>query len=320
MTGRLVILGAGAVGSAIGGFLARAGRDVVLIARDAHRAAIAAGGLRVETPDDRFVVHPAVVDRPASVDWRPGDVAVLAVKTQDAAAALAELAAAAPDVPVVCVTNGVEAERLALRYLAHVYAACVLVPATYLTPGQVQAWAAPAPGVIDVGRYPEGADDVAEVVAQELRAAGFASEVRSDIMAWKRGKLLANVANAAEALCGRPARRSEVAELAEREARACFDAAGLPYIDRDPRAPSTLAKPIAGVTRGGGSTWQSLARGARTLETDYLNGEIVLLGRLHGVATPVNALLQRLAAGAARAGVAPGTMPLAELVELARRA
>jgi 2-dehydropantoate 2-reductase len=44
---------------------------------------------------------------------------------------------------------------------------------------------------------------------------------------------------------------------------------------------------IAGHPRSGGSTWQSLARGL-PLETEHLNGEIVRLGRLHGVPTPVN--------------------------------
>ena len=45
----------------------------------------------------------------------------------------------------------------------------------------------------------------------------------------------------------------------------------------------------------GGSTWQSLARGTGDVETDYLTGEVVLLGRLYGVDTPLNAVLQRLA-------------------------
>ena len=54
-------------------------------------------------------------------------------------------------------------------------------------------------------------------------------------------------------------------------------------------------KPIEGVRREGGSSWQSLARGPGSIEADYLNGEIVLLGRLHGVPTPANELFQRLA-------------------------
>jgi 2-dehydropantoate 2-reductase len=50
---------------------------------------------------------------------------------------------------------------------------------------------------------------------------------------------------------------------------------------------------------------------------EFLNGEIVLLGALHGVATPVNALLQRVALEAAREGRQPGTWRIAELSEAA---
>ena len=62
---------------------------------------------------------------------------------------------------------------------------------------------------------------------------------------------------------------------------------------------------IAGHERAGSSSWQSLARGSGAIETDYLNGEIALLGRLHGVPTPVNELLCRLANRAAREGWKP---------------
>ena len=67
-------------------------------------------------------------------------------------------------------------------------------------------------------------------------------------------------------------------------------------------------RPIDGQRRGGGSTWQSLARGLASVETDYLNGEIVLLGRLHGVPTPANELMQRLTAQAARDGIEAGSV------------
>lgn len=62
------------------------------------------------------------------------------------------------------------------------------------------------------------------------------------------------------------------------------------------------------------SSWQSLARQSRSIETDYLNGEIVLLGRLHGVPTPVNDLLQRTARVAAREGISPGSMTVEALL------
>jgi 2-dehydropantoate 2-reductase len=66
--------------------------------------------------------------------------------------------------------------------------------------------------------------------------------------------------------------------------------------------------------RGGGSTWQSFARGTGSIETDLLNGEIVLLGRLHGVPTPANALVQRLANDAAADRRPPGSMTAADVL------
>ena len=311
---RLVILGAGAIGGVVGGLLARANRDVLVLARGAQLAAIRAHGLRVERPDDAFVVHPPVADH--LVDWRDDDAVLLAVKTQDAAAALRELAAPA-HVPIACLTNGVETERLALRHVAHVIGGCVMMPATYLTPGVVQAWAAPVSGLIDLGRYPDGTSDHAHAIAGELGAAGFDCEVRTNIMKWKRGKLLANLANGIEALCGPVARRSELADAARDEGRACFAAANLSCTsdaEDAARRGDFASRPIGGVTRGGGSTWQSLMRGASALETDYLNGEIALLGRLHGVPTPVNIALQRIVAAEARAGRTAGSMPLPELI------
>jgi 2-dehydropantoate 2-reductase len=75
-------------------------------------------------------------------------------------------------------------------------------------------------------------------------------------------------------------------------------------------------KPIAGAMRGGGSSWQSLQRGTGTIEVDFLNGEIVLLGRKHGVDTPVNAMLQRLANDAARRHAPPGSVTPEQLLAL----
>jgi 2-dehydropantoate 2-reductase len=68
--------------------------------------------------------------------------------------------------------------------------------------------------------------------------------------------------------------------------------------------------------RGGGSSWQSLARGTGQIETDHLNGEIVLLGRLHGVPTPANALIQRLANDAAKDHRPPGSMTAADVLAM----
>jgi 2-dehydropantoate 2-reductase len=70
---------------------------------------------------------------------------------------------------------------------------------------------------------------------------------------------------------------------------------------------------VAGQQRGGGSSWQSLTRGGVGIETPYLNGEIVLLGRLHGVPIPVNEALTNIALRAARRRARPGSFTAAEI-------
>jgi len=72
---------------------------------------------------------------------------------------------------------------------------------------------------------------------------------------------------------------------------------------------------IAGQTRPGGSSWQSLRRATGDIERDYLSGEIVLLGRIHAVATQANELLQRLARELAVTRDAPGAPPAAAISE-----
>jgi 2-dehydropantoate 2-reductase len=197
-----------------------------------------------------------------------------------------------------------------------VYGVCVVCPAGHLQPGVVQAWSTPTTGLLDLGRYPAGVDDFATTVASVFRGATFASEARHDIMRWKYTKLLSNLGNAIEALCGPAARSTPLAETARAEGVACLRAAGIAYVsgeDDAARRATLRLRPIGGARRPGGSSWQSLARRTHAIEADYLNGEIVLLGRLHGVPTPVNALLQRLANEMARKGAPPGTMTVDEI-------
>jgi 2-dehydropantoate 2-reductase len=218
----------------------------------------------------------------------------------------------------VCVQNGVANERAALRRFANVYGVCVMFPAAHLAPGVVVAASAPVPGILDIGRYPGGSDPTAAAVAAAFRAAGLHSEPRPDIMRWKYTKLLVNLGNAVQAVCGELPRDSEVARWLRAEGEAALAAAGIDHAsaaeDRRRRGDILTVRPVPGHPRGGGSSWQSLARGTGAIETDYLNGEIVLLGRLHGVPTPVNEHARRLANRCARDGVPPGSVPLEEFV------
>jgi 2-dehydropantoate 2-reductase len=324
---RFVIFGAGAIGGVIGGRLAQHGHDVVLLARGAHLDALRRDGLRLVAGDRSATIDVPALGHPGDVGWRPGDVVLLAVKSQDTVAALRSLGDAAPaDVPVVCAQNGVQNERMALRRFAHVHAMCVVCPGTHLEPGVVEVGRGPVTGTLDVGRYPAGVDDVDRAVATALSTATFLSEPRADAMRWKYAKLLLNLGNAVQAVCGVDADREGVADLFRRageEGRGVLHTAGIavtPPEEKRARRRQMGENRLAGDDRSrGGSSWQSLRRGAGTIEADYLNGEIVLLGRLHGVPTPVNTVLQRLANEAARRGARPGSRSVDEVRALIDR-
>jgi 2-dehydropantoate 2-reductase len=318
---RFVVYGAGAVGGVIGGRLSEAGHDVTLIARGAHLEALRGEGLSLVDPDGPVTLRVPAVAHPADADLRDGDVVILAMKSQGTGSALSDLAAHAPaEIRVVCAQNGVANERMALRLFAHVYAMSVMLPATHLEPGVVAVHVAPVSGLLDVGRYPAGVDAAADDIAAALSGAGFASDARPDIMRWKYRKLILNLGNAVEAVCGpEAARSSPLGRLVRDEGEECLRAAGIDAVsiedDRERRRRGGFEiRDVPGHERRGGSSWQSLARGLGTVETDYLTGEIVLLGRLHGVATPANEVLQRLANQMAADGRSPGSVPVEDVL------
>jgi 2-dehydropantoate 2-reductase len=317
LTRRFVIYGAGAVGGVIGARLHEHGHEVVLIARGDHLRAIERDGLRIESPDAETTLRIPAVESPSAVEFGKGDVVMLSVKSQDTADAARTLATVTTQVPIVCAQNGVENERTALRLFPDVYGVHVMLPASHLEPGIVQASSSPVTGLLDVGRYPGGADETAHELAAAFNSSTFDSRAVDDVMRWKHRKLVMNLGNAVEALLPSGSEQDEIARRAEEEGEACLRAAGIPFAsraeDRARRANLMQVRRIRGSKRGGGSTWQSLERGSGTSEADYLNGEIVLLGRAHGFPTPVNEALQRLANRWAAERRKPGTFPPQEL-------
>jgi len=318
---RFIIFGAGAIGGAIGAKLFDHGHDVVLIARGEHRRAVERHGLVLASPDGETTLRIPVVGDPREIEFTDDDVVVLAVKGQDTLAALDSLCASAPmSVPLFCAQNGVENERAALRRFPNVHGMCVMCPAEHLVPGRVEVSSAPVTGLLDVGRWTSGHDEVDVAVAACLSSSTFASVARDDIARWKWGKLLMNLGNAVDALFVPDDNARTLASRARAEGRACLAAAGIDFVgneeDAGRRGTLLTVRPVGDRRRGGGSTWQSLKRGAGSVETDYLTGEIVLLGRLVGFPTPVNDLLQRLASDAARSGQVPASAPAAEVLAM----
>ena len=313
---RIIVFGAGAVGSVIGGRLRQGGADVVLVARQAHVDAIAADGLRLRTAKGTESIDVPAVTSLDALTARPDDVVLITAKTQDTSPVHEAILAWNPDVAVICGTNGVEHERIALRRFARVYAMVIQLPAEFEKPGEVTALCAPTNALLDIGCYPAGVDELATSLAATLDTAPHLSAIADDdIMAKKYEKLLINLGNVPDAALGFAGRGHTVTKLAIEEAKRTYEMAGIAWEQSSARLAAykdriaTMRFEIPeGDTFLGGSTWQSLAKGSTSLETDYFNGEIVLLGRLHGVPTPANEFLQHFAQRMLRERIGAGSM------------
>lgn len=322
---RIIVYGVGAVGGVVAASLARAGRDVVGIARGRRLAALRTSGILLRTP--HFAEHvpvPCVAD-PEEITFRRDDMLMLAMKTQDTPAALSRLRAAGwTDGPIYCAQNGVSNEDLALRVFPNVHGVLVMLPCTFNEIDEAVTFSTPRHGVFEVGRYPVGVDDDDRRMAEALEDGNIGGFPAEDVMAAKYGKLIINLVNIIQAAVGVSAMKgaAPLRKRASDEAKAALAAAGIAWRDvggSDPRRDALMKQvEVPGVVTVGGSTSQSLAREAGSVETDYLNGEISRLGRLHGVATPVNDALTRLGDRLAREGAKPGSMSVEEVREMLR--
>lgn len=331
---RYVVIGAGAIGAGVGGLLADAGADVLLVARGDHLAAMREGGLVVRTPDGVITCRPEVAGAPEEVVLRTDDVLVLTTKTHQAAAALAAWAdapvhegaevigTAGQRLPLLTALNGVAAEEIALRWFARVYGVCVWMPAVLAQPGEVVVRSTPLRAILHAARYPASLADDGDAtflssLASDWARAGIRVPTPDDVMPWKYRKLLGNLGNAVQAVLGEGREGEDITEAARVEAREIYAAAGIETNSEESERESRgqlRAAPVQGAPeKMGGSTWQSLQRGTGSAETDFLNGEIVAIAHRLGRTAPVNGALAALVRAAASNGVKPGGMTADEL-------
>lgn len=314
---RFIVYGAGGVGGCIGAGLRDANRDVVLIARGAHREAMQRSGLKIISPAGIRKVDVPVVGAPSEIDWRHDDVVLLTMKGQHTQDALRALVNVNPQARVVCAQNGVANERMAASLFTGVVGMVVNLPAMHLQPGEVITHAVGRGGVLDCGLFPTGVNELVKNMCVSLEDGGFSARPDTNVMRWKYAKLLTNLVNTAQALLGESGEVANIARAARREAVACYAAHGIDCatVDeiRERQEDTYRMGDIPGIPRSGGSTWQSLARGTGNAESDFLNGEIERLGAQAGIATPVNSGLVQAMREALEEGVAAGSFPLQRL-------
>ncbi|MET3513909.1 2-dehydropantoate 2-reductase [Pseudacidovorax sp. 1753] len=294
---KIAVLGAGALGCAIGGTLAEAGNDVVLINRSqAHVDAIWAGGLRMRGPDgERRVAVRAEVDCSA---LGPVELLIVLVKsfhTQQAIAGAASLVG--PDTVVLSLQNGLGHEDILAEAVGRerVIAGKTYVGGVMLAPGHIISGTVGKETLI--GELDGSASPRVQRIADTFEAAGLRTTVSTRIMGTIWDKLLINVATGAvSGITGLPygplyaiPEIEATAVAAVQEAMDVARASGVQISYTDPKAPWTKA--AAGLPDDfKTSMLQSLEKGSIT-EIDFINGAVVRWGQRCGVATPVNATL-----------------------------
>ena len=286
---RLVVVGAGAIGGTIAGMLAANDHAVLLVARGEHGESIRQDGLQVKFPHRTLTSHPSCVASVEQVDFRPGDVVLVATKLYDAEEVMdGVLRRAGSKVPMVTAFNRVQGEAWAMERFETVIGMLIWMPSVYLHPGDIRVYGEDCPGVLDVGPYQgEAAMKLAGSLAKWLSNSRFDSVVRDDIQRWKYAKWISNLGNAAQALVVDDWK--SVARAAQAEGELVLNAAGFDRVSTGElldRARHIRLKPVDGEKRPGGSTWQSLQRG-QPLETPWLEGAMAELAEQSGVKADV---------------------------------
>ncbi len=300
-------MGAGAVGCYYGGMLARAGNEVVLVARPQHVEAIRREGLRMETRSFDERVRLAASTEPSAV--RGADLVLFCVKSMDTEAAGAAIAPhLASDALVLCLQNGVDnAERLRAVLPAHAVAAAVVYVATEMAgPGHVRHHGR-GELVIEPSARSAGA-------AKVLAAAGVPTEISENVRGALWAKLILNCAyNAVSAIAQRPYGENVgsqgIADVMRDVVDECMAVARADGVQVPGDIDAAVRRIAETMPAQFSSTAQDLARG-KPSEIDYLNGLVVRRGQALGIATPVNRALWalvKLIEGKQRQGAASPT-------------
>jgi len=288
---KFAVMGAGAVGCYYGGMLARAGHDVVLIARQQHVLAVARVGLRLQTQTFDGQIHLQASSDASAVQG--ADVVLFCVKSSDTeAAGSLMLPYLRDDALVMCLQNGVDnADRLRAVLPPHTVSAAVVYVATEMAgPGHVRHH-----GRGDLVVEPSAIETGA---VQALVAAGVPTEVSSNVRGALWAKLVLNCAyNAVSAIAqlsyGKTVAGVGVLDVMRDVVAECMAVAKADGVHVAGDVHAAVANLAGSMPTQLSSTAQDLARGKPT-EIDYLNGFIVQRGEALGIATPDNRVLWAL--------------------------
>ena len=302
---KIAVMGAGAIGSVLGGYLCEAGEDVLLIGRKGNVDAINKNGLQIDGVRGRKNIK---IKADAILSEKP-DMLFLSVKTQDIPEACKAIALMTKDSTIVTMQNGVKADLLAAENLNRrdIISSVVMFGATYIEHGK---FIHNFEGDFIIGNAFSKNDEIVNTTASVLNKFSR-THISDNIHGVHWTKLLLNLNNCIPAITGRTMQES-FADMEQakfgfnliKEGMAVIDKAGIRLSDL-PDLPleklrGLLSVPIdegavifshimQGLSKEPlyGSILQSIKRGKAT-EIDYLNGEIVELGKRVNLPTAYN--------------------------------
>ena len=298
---KICILGAGALGCAIGGVLTEGGNEVWLVNRDqAHVNAMNRDGLKMRNGGVERVVRVFAATHARGVDLASGPVELVIVlvksfHTREVIESAQSILS--DDTLVLSLQNGLGHEDVLAEAVGRdrVLAGKTYAGGVMLSPGHIIVGTEGKETII--GELGGTASARVQRVADTFNAAGLTTTVSLDIMATIWEKLLVNVATGALSgiskltygLLYQVPEIEACAVAAVAEAMAVANARGVNLTTSDPRAP--WVKAAVGLPfEFKASMLQSLEKGSIT-EIDFVNGAVVEQGRKCGVATPVNQTL-----------------------------
>lgn len=292
---KIAIMGAGALGGYFGARLAQSGHDVWFIARGAHLEAMQTSGLQVISPKGDLTLDSVqATDNPADVG--PVDVVMFMVKNGDVESAAEQIKPMLrEDTMVVTCQNGVSAwERLgAIIGPQHVVPGVARIPGEITRPG-VLTHTAPL-DILIFGEAQGGSSPRCEALFAVLQEAGTSPQIADNILheLWSKfcsQAVLASLTTLTAQDIGPLRDTPESRQLFEDGMREVFGLgrvivpdlpdnmveANWVFVDR---LPPTMHASMLDDLRNG-----------KPLEHEYLSGDVVRMGREHGVPTPIHSV------------------------------
>jgi 2-dehydropantoate 2-reductase len=284
-----MVMGAGAIGSLIGGLMTNAGHNVAFVGREWQVKEIRENGLHISGLED-FCVYPEAYTEPIEAD-----LIFMTVKSYDTEVAARVLRMKEESV-VLSLQNGIGNEEKIGRIVGikHVLGGVTSQGALLLGPGRVKHTGSGKTiiGELD-GKITEKIKEIKEILDRSKIETKITTEIKREL--WN--KLIINVGiNAITAITGLEngyiCKMRNLRELSRRCVREVLKVAEKAGIDTNVREEGVLN--VAKLTaKNRSSMLQDLDRGKKT-EINEINGVVVDLGERYGVKCEVNETLLRL--------------------------